>query len=158
MLKQKRKQKVNKRKKKRKRKRNLQLWPPKARENWIFIDEESETDEEKDVDAALEEAISRAARTKEAGRSLRELIASITVEQLATTTPSPAATKQTLTKSLVPTPRASNKRKGAQPSRYAIALWALEEPETKKTKLTLPKVTKATGSNPTNATKGQKKK
>ena len=44
---------------------------------------------------------------------MRELIASITVEQSATTTPSPAATKQTLTKSLVPTPRASKKRKGA---------------------------------------------
>lgn len=87
-----------------------------------MIDEESETEEEEDVDAALEEAISRAARTKEVERSLRKIIASITVEQPAATTPLLAATKQTLTKSLVPTPRTSNKRKKAQPSGDAVVL------------------------------------
>lgn len=87
-----------------------------------MIDEESETEEEEDVDATLEEAISRAAGTKEAERSLRELIASIIVEQPAATTPSPAATKQTPTKSPVPTPRTSNKRKRAQPSGDVVVL------------------------------------
>lgn len=87
-----------------------------------MIDEESETEEEEDVDAALEEAISRAAGTKETERSLRELIASIIVEQPAATTPSPATTKQTPTKSPVPTPRTSNKRKRAQPSGDVVVL------------------------------------
>ena len=64
---------------------------------------------------AIKEAISRATRTEKAKKSLREIIASITIEQLATITTTLAATKITPIKSLVATPRPSIKIKEAQP-------------------------------------------
>lgn len=46
----------------------------------ILINEESETKEEEDIDASLEEPISRATRIEEEKKSLREIFASIIVE------------------------------------------------------------------------------
>lgn len=110
------------------------------------------------IDVALEEAISRATMIEEAKRSLREIIASITTEQPATTTPTPTAVKKTPTKSPVLIPRASGKRKNAQPSRGAAIEQALEEIKPKKTKIILPKVTEVVGTPLTSPTKNQKKK
>ena len=53
----------------------------------ILVKEEPELEWEEDVDAAIEKSISRVARTKEGRRSLRDLIASITVKELAAVTP-----------------------------------------------------------------------
>ena len=92
----------------------------------ILIEEEFEIEKEEVIDAALEEAISRATMTEESKRSLREIIASITTEQSTTTTPTPAAVKKTPTKSPVSIPRASDKRKNAQPSKGAATVQALE--------------------------------
>lgn len=64
-----------------------------------------------DVDVAIKEAINRATRTEKAKKSLREIIASITIEQLATITTTLAATSTTPIKSPVATPRPSIKRK-----------------------------------------------
>lgn len=91
------------------------MTPNRKGKEKILIDEKSETKEEEDIDATSEEAIKRATRIKEAKRSLKEIIASITTKQPATTTFSPATTKKTPTKSLVSTPGPSNKRKWAQP-------------------------------------------
>ena len=110
------------------------MTPNRKGKEKILIDEESETKEEEDIDATLEEAIKRAARIKEAKRSLKEIIASITTKQPATTTFSPATTKKTPTKSLVSTLGPSNKRKWAQPSRGATAMRAPEETKPEKTK------------------------
>lgn len=87
-----------------------------------MIDEESETEEEEDIDTTLEEAINRATRTEKVKRSLREIIASITAEQLVAIAPSSDAAKKTPTKSSVSTSRACNKRKGTQPSRGAAII------------------------------------
>ena len=78
--------------------------------------------------------------------SLREIIASITIEQPTAITPSPTATKKTPTKSLVPTP-----------TKTCIAA-APKESELKKTKSTLPKVTKVAETLQTSLNKSQKKK
>lgn len=129
----------------------------KDKEN-ILIDEESETDEEEDIDAALKEAISKVTRAEEAKRSSLKIIASITVEQPTAKTLSLATAKKTPTKSPVLTPRASSKRKRAQLSGGVATMRALGELEPKKTKPTLPKVIKATITPPTNPTKSQKKK
>lgn len=88
----------------------------------ILIEEESEIEEEEDIDATLEEAISRAINIEKAKRSLREIIASITAKKPATTTSTLVAARTTPTKSPVSTPRASSKRKGPQPSKGAIAM------------------------------------
>lgn len=116
----------------------------------ILINEESETEEEEDIDAALEKTISRATRIEEANKSLKGIITSITIEQLLATTLSPAATMKTPTKSPVTTPRASNKRKRAQPSTGAAALGA---PEEQKIKPTLSKVIEPAKIPQTNPTK-----
>lgn len=78
--------------------------------------------------------------------SLREIIASITVEQPAAITPLPTATKKTPTKSPVPTPTKT---------RIAIAP---KESELKKTKTTVPKVTEGAKTLQTSLNKSQKKK
>lgn len=92
----------------------------------ILEENESESEWGKDVDAAIEQAISRVIRTEEARNNLRDLIASITTKELAAAKPAPTTTQQTLTKSPAIAPRVSSKRKGAQPSRGATTL---EEPE-----------------------------
>lgn len=62
------------------------MTPKRKRKEKILIDEDFETEEENDVDVALEEAINRAIRTKEARKSLGELITNITADQPAATT------------------------------------------------------------------------
>lgn len=116
----------------------------------ILINEESEIEKEEDIDAALEKTINRATRIEKTNKSLKEIIVSITVEQLLATTLSPAAIMKTPTKSPVTPPRASNKRKSAQPFTGAAALGA---PEEQKTKPTLSKVIKAAKTPQTNPTK-----
>lgn len=81
----------------------------------MIDEEETEYKWEKDVNTAIEEAINRATRIEEAKRSLREIIASITIEQPVTITLTPTTTRITPTKSHVATPRPSNNRKRAQP-------------------------------------------
>lgn len=90
----------------------------------MIEEEETESEWEEDVDAVIEEAINKITRIEKAKRNLREVIASITAEQPATTTPTPAIVKTIPSKSFVSTPRASNKRKWAQPSRYIVAMRA----------------------------------
>ena len=68
---------------------------------------------ERGLDTAIEEAISKVARTEEARSSQIDLIANIITEEPAVTTPVQAATKQTPTKSLVTAPRVSSKLKEA---------------------------------------------
>ena len=79
----------------------------------ILVEEESESEWEKDVDAVIEEDISKVTQTKEARSDLRDLIANIISEEPAATTPTQAATQQTPTKSLVTTPMVSSKCKEA---------------------------------------------
>lgn len=88
----------------------------KGKEKILIDDEETEYKWEKDVNTAIEEAINRATRTEEPKRrSLREIIASITIEQPVTITLTLTTTRITPTTSHVVTPRPSNNRKGAQP-------------------------------------------
>lgn len=87
-----------------------------------MIEEETKSEWEEDVDAAIEKAITMAARTEKAKRSLRKIIVSITTKQLATTTHPPTTVKKTPTKSHVPTPRVTSKRKWAQPSEGATTM------------------------------------
>lgn len=47
----------------------------------MLVKKESESEWEEDVDAAIEEAISRVTRTEEADSSLSDFIISITVEE-----------------------------------------------------------------------------
>lgn len=63
-----------------------------------------------DVDVAIKEAINRATRTEKAKKSLREIIANIIAEQPTTTTLTPAAGKETPTKSQLPGHPAKEKR------------------------------------------------
>lgn len=95
----------------------------------ILINEEMDSEWEEDVDAAIEEVINRATRTAEAKRSLREIIASITAKQLATTIPPPAIAKKTPSKSLVSTLRHPTKEKGYNLSGDAAAMRAPKELE-----------------------------
>lgn len=84
----------------------------KGKEKILIDEEETEYKWEKDANIAIEEAINRATRTEEAKRrSLREIIASITIEQPVTITLTPTTTRITPTKSHVATPRPSNNRK-----------------------------------------------
>lgn len=76
----------------------------------ILIEEEFEIKEEKDINVAFEEAISGATRTEEANKSLREIIANIIAEQPTTTTLTPAAGKETPTKSQLPGHPAKEKK------------------------------------------------
>lgn len=78
--------------------------------------------------------------------SLREIIASITVEQPVAITPLPTATKKTPTKSPVPTPTKTH------------IVIAPKELELKKTKTIVPKVTEAAKTLQTSLNKSQKKK
>ena len=91
----------------------------KGKEKILIDEEETEYKWGKDVNTTIEEAINRATRTEEANRSLREIIASITIEQPVIITLTPTTTRITPTKSHVATPRPSNNRKGAQPFRGA---------------------------------------
>lgn len=93
----------------------------KGKEKTLIEEEEIALEWEEDVDVAIDEAIYKVTGTKKAKRSLREVIASITTEQPATTTPTPATTKITPTKYPASTPKASNKRKRAQPFRGTAA-------------------------------------
>lgn len=61
------------------------MTPKSKRKEKILIDEESEIEKENNVDVALEEAINKAIRTKEARKSMRELITNITADQPAAT-------------------------------------------------------------------------
>ena len=92
----------------------------------ILIEEEFEIKEEKDINVALEEAISGATRIEEAKRSLREIIANITVEQPTTTTLTPTIGKETPTKSQLPGHQ--EKRKEAQHFIGVVVMHAPEEP------------------------------
>lgn len=97
----------------------------------------SESEWEEDVETAIEEVISKTARTEEARSSLRDLIASITVEEPAVAKHVQVATQQTLTKFPVTAPWVSSKRKGAQSFKGAITL---EEPEHREQSKLSPKL------------------
>ena len=125
------------------------------RKREILGKEESESKWEEDVQTAIEEVISKTARTKEARSSLRDLIASITIEEPAVAKHVQAATQQTLTKFPVTAPWVSSKRKGAQSSKGATAL---EKPEHKRTKQTKPKAIEPSGTPLISLTQSKKKK
>lgn len=78
-----------------------------------LVEKKSESKWKEDVDTAIEEVISRFARTEEARSSQIDLIANIITEEPAAVTSIQVATKQTPTKSLVTAPRVSNKLKEA---------------------------------------------
>ena len=120
-----------------------------------MVKEEPESEWEEDVDAAIEKAISRVARTKEGRSSLRDLIASINAEEPAVETPTQAATQQSPKKSPVTAPRVSSKCKEAQPSEGATTT---EESEHKRTKQIQPKATEPLRTPPISPTQSQKKK
>lgn len=77
-----------------------------------MIEEESESESEWewDVDAAIEESISKPTRIDDAKMSLKEIIASITAERLATTS-LPSITKKIPTKCPITTQKTSSKKK-----------------------------------------------
>ena len=80
-----------------KKKKNLQFVTPKRKgKEKILIEEKSEAKEQEDVDAVIEEAINRVTRLKKKPKkSMKELIASMTVEKLVTTTLSSVVIKKT---------------------------------------------------------------
>lgn len=55
--------------------------PSRKREEKILEEEKSESEWEEDVDAAIEEAISRVTRIEESDSSLSDLIISITIDE-----------------------------------------------------------------------------
>lgn len=55
------------------------------RKKKLLVEEESESKQEEDIEAAIEEAISRVVRIEEARNKLRDLIASIIVVEPTTT-------------------------------------------------------------------------
>ena len=115
----------------------------------ILEKEESKPDWEEDMDAATEQAIIKITRTKEARSVLRDLIASITVQESAVAKSIPAATQKTPTKSSAITTRVSSKLKGAQASE---GVTAPEEPEHKRTRPMQPKAIEPAGTQPISPT------
>ena len=95
--------------------------PSSKEKEKILEDEELESYWEEDVDAVIKQTISKVARTEEVRSNMRDLIASITTEEPATTKLAPAVTQQAPTKSPAIAPKISSKRKGAQTSRGATA-------------------------------------
>ena len=98
----------------------------KGKKKILIEEEETELKWEEDIDAAIEEAINKATRLEEAKRSLREIIANITVEQPTTTTLTPTIGKETPTKSQLPGHQ--EKRKEAQHFIGVVVMHAPEEP------------------------------
>lgn len=96
--------------------------PPKHKGKHIILEEEQlEEEDEEDINADIEEAINMSTKTEDQRKSLWEIITAITAEDPAVATPPAPTAKTTLTKSPTKTPKASSKRKGAQPSGGAAA-------------------------------------
>lgn len=85
----------------------------------VLTDEESDNDQD-DINAEIKAADTRATKTDEANKSFPDIIAKITSGETTTV----SITQQPPIKSPSRTPRASNKRKKAQPSVYAATMQA----------------------------------
>lgn len=81
----------------------------------ILVEEESETEEEKDIDATIEEVIRKNSRMEDRRKKLQKLIVTIIAEKPSIIPPSTTTPK----KSSMITPKVCNERKGAQSSRSA---------------------------------------
>lgn len=92
----------------------------------VFIDEESETEKEQDLDAVIEAAVTGATSTIRERTNLLDFFAKITVDKPNTVTPLTSTIKKTLTKTFATTPKVFSKRKGV-PSGSTAILQAPEE-------------------------------
>lgn len=112
------------------------VFPSKDKEK-VLTNEESNDDGD-NIDAEIETAIMRATTTAVEKKILMDIIAQITSREPATTAPTTTTTQKPPLKSPSQTPKVSSKCKRAQPSRDAAAIYASEEPETKRVKFDQP--------------------